>query len=693
MDLKDPLEKHFRLRPTQTRALSKMGLRSIENLLYHLPTRYVGEQDFVIAKVMSGNTRKGWSKRVPIAEMQLEDLAGRKIRAIWFSQAYMAKLFPEGTVVRLSGKSKDYRGTISFTNPKIERANEETSPGQLFENGSPCLVPIYPKSRGISSLWLTYAIQKVIKSGLPEKLEDPIPGEVLRRYNLPTLSSSIVIIHSPKRDSDARAARKRFAFQEIFLIQLSHQMAKHVYEQKKGYRIAGKSAAEEFTKRLSFVPTGAQVKALDSILSDMSKGRPMMRLLEGDVGSGKTFVAAAAAYAAIQSSLQVAYMAPTEILAKQHFESFVGFYKHLPDIEIGLLTGSECRKFPSKIGTVATGTHISRTLMLKRIAAGQMNIVIGTHAHIAPSVKWQKLALAIIDEQHRFGTKQRASLAHKGILAPHLLSMTATPIPRTLALTIYGDLDLTLLDESPPGRKPIVTKVVSPKAREGVYEHIREEIRSGRQTYVICPRIDEPDPEKELALETKDVKTETDKLGNDIFPEYVVGMIHGKMKPSEKEEIMGEFARGEIHILVATSVVEVGVNVPNATVIIIEGAERFGLAQLHQLRGRVLRSSHQAYCYLFTSSEDSAVPKRLAIIEKAKNGFELAEEDLKLRGPGSLGGGKQWGISDVGMEALQNLKMVEAARIEAKNILGKDPSLDQYPTLAKQRTSALRHLE
>jgi len=710
MQTSDLLMEHFRLKPAQAKALKKLGLLTVKNLLHHLPARYTSQDESVVAKVISQGTRKGWHKRVAIAEMALEDLSGGKVKAIWFSQAYMAKKFSEGAIVRLSGKSKEYKGARSFTNPTIELANKRDMTGPLFSsdliNDSHQLAPIYPESRGISSLWLTYAIQKVLKSGIMEKLEDPIPKEILVKYKLPSLHSSLIFIHNPKRESDAKAARKRFAFQEIFFIQLARQKLRQEYVETGAYQIKKTSKIS-----VPFTPTRAQDEALEKILADMKHAHPMMRLLEGDVGSGKTYVAVQAAHAVMQSppagGLQVAYMAPTEILAKQHFESFIQMFKldtRYPTVQIGLLTGSECRKFPSKI-EVSGHTQVARTQLLKWIADGSMSIVIGTHAHIAESVKWKRLALVIIDEQHRFGTKQRATLAQKNLeigspsggsiskFAPHLLSMTATPIPRTLALTIYGDLDLTLLDESPPGRKPIITKIVNKHERAEVYEHIRREIKSGRQAYVICPRINEPDPEKELALETKDVMSEVEKLGNEIFPEFIVAGLHGKMKPSEKDEIMQEFANNEINILVATSVIEVGINIPNATIIIIEGAERFGLAQLHQLRGRVLRSSMQAHCYLFTSKEDASIPARLKALEKAKSGFELAEQDLKLRGPGSLIGSKQWGISDVGMEALQNLKMVEAARTEARAILEADPELKNHPLLSANLATKPHHFE
>ncbi len=382
-------------------------------------------------------------------------------------------------------------------------------------------------------------------------------------------------------------------------------------------------------------------------------------------------------------------MAPTEILARQHFESFINYFRPPaggPGVQIGLITGSGCYKFPSKIPTPGgNATTISRSQLLKWVANGEIPILVGTHALIQKSVKFKNLAYVIVDEQHRFGVEQRARLARK-TAAPHLLSMTATPIPRTLALTIYGDLDLTLLDELPVGRRPIITEIVAEEKRAAAEEKIRAELRTGRQAFVICPRIDEPDPTKALALQTKSAKAEAKRLQEKVFPEFVVGLVHSKLKPKDKEAVMADFAAGKINILVATSVVEVGVNVPNATVIVIEGAERFGLAQLHQLRGRVFRSSHQAYCFLFTDSQTKTAQERLKALERAKNGFELAELDLKLRGPGTLGGREQWGLSDVGMEALKNLKMVEAARTEAQKLLAADPTLKAHPALAAALT-------
>lgn len=416
----------------------------------------------------------------------------------------------------------------------------------------------------------------------------------------------------------------------------------------------------------------------------------MSRLLEGDVGSGKTAVAATAVYAITAThpvgqdygNLQVAYMVPTEILAQQHFESFIKYFIGT-GIQIGLITGSGCKKFPSKTNPDGW-TDISRKQLLSWVANGEIPVLIGTHALIQKTVRFKHLALAIIDEQHRFGTIQRQTLREKEMIFPHLLSMTATPIPRTLALTIYGDLDLSLLDEMPVGRKPILTEIVLPQCRDAVYEKIKIELKAGRQLYIICPRIDEPDPSKEKAIAAKSVKEEAKRIKKDIFPEYTINILHSKMTPKEKEKVMNAFATGETRILVATSVVEVGVNVPNATIIIIEGGERFGLAQLHQLRGRVIRSSHQAFCFVFADTKTKKSVERLQALKKASSGFDLAEYDLAQRGSGELSGRKQWGITDIGMEGIKNIKMVEAARTEASKLITHNPTLKNYPLLRER---------
>lgn len=715
----------FRLTPAQRSGLKKLRIETAADLLLFFPARYgekadlkkiqdlkAGDYASVTAQVMSSKTLKGYKSKIPMAELHVADDTGR-IKAIWFHQAYMAKKVPEGGFARLTGTVQDRAGELYFANPELESASgiDLGSDGSLFESGEITATPVYPESSGVSSLWLQHSIQKLLRAKVHEQISDPIPEEILAQYNLPSLKTALVWIHTPKKDADATAARKRFAFEEIFFIQLSRQMMRQAYEANPTFQInPTEKVVAEFTSRFPFLPTKAQHTAIQTILSDFKSGKPMLRLLEGDVGSGKTAVAATVAYSAVSTrpldsargnlqsfgTLQVAYMAPTEILAKQHFESFIELFKHLP-VNIALITGSGCKKFPSKINPEGW-TDISRTQLLKWVASGEIAILVGTHALIQKAVKFKHLALVIIDEQHRFGVMQRAKLAQKNnsqsSLVPHVLSMTATPIPRTLALTIYGDLDLTLLDELPAGRKQIVTDIVLPAQRDAVYEKIKKEMKTGRQLYIICPRINEPDPTKEMAILAKSVTAEAERLQKTVFQEYSVGVMHGKLNPKEKDRVMQEFAEHKLDILVATSVVEVGVNVPNATIIIIEGAERFGLAQLHQLRGRVQRSSYQPYCYVFTDSKSEKTLARLSALKTAKNGFELAEQDLMLRGGGELSGSKQWGISDLGMEAIKNIKMVEAARAEAKKLIEKDPELKKYPALAAHISkSTLTHLE
>ncbi|HYC83275.1 MAG TPA: ATP-dependent DNA helicase RecG [Candidatus Paceibacterota bacterium] len=694
----------FRLNPIQKAALKRLAITSASDLLYYLPARYEapgiirriaelesGEETVVFGKVTFADTRKAWTTKRPMGEITLEDQTGT-IKATWFNQPYLAKKVPVGSWAKLRGKIVKRKDELCMSNPDIElvsekQAHTETLFQAATETGDNNVwtgpAPVYPETRGLSSGWFHYHIRTVIGKGLHLSLPDPIPEAILKKYNLPSLATALVWIHTPQKENDAIAARKRFAFQEIFLIQLRRLKDKEEYQKNKPFKVdVKKSDVQEFLGRFPFKATEAQERAIATIINDLDSDRPMTRLVEGDVGSGKTAVAATVAFAAVKAGFEVAYMAPTEILAKQHFESFIQYFAHM-GLQVGLITGSECRKFPSKVDPHGH-THISRSQLLKWVAEGQIPILVGTHALIQKSVKFKNLALAIIDEQHRFGVMQRNKLVTKDDKlnrVPHLLSMTATPIPRTLALTIYGDLDLSVLDQMPAGRKPIITDIVPEARREEAYEKIRSELKAGRQAYVICPRIDEPDPTKEMALLAKSAKAEAERLQKSVFKEFRLGLLHGKMKPGEKEDIMQEFSSGDIDILVATSVVEVGVNVPNATLIMIEGAERFGLAQLHQLRGRVVRSSHQAYCFAMSDTKNKKSFERLNALKTAKNGFELAELDLMLRGAGQLSAGKQWGVTDIGMEALRNLRMVEAARAEAQSLLKTDAALKRYPLL------------
>jgi len=709
MKLHDKLEEKFRLDINQKKALKKLNLFSVSDLLFHFPVRYSdmsaikkinelipGETATIYGKISKLKTKKSFHSKIPMGEGEIEDLTG-KIKITWFHQAYLAKMIYEGENVKLTGKVTQGKNGIYLANPEFEKAPniEIDSHNTLFnktnEDNAGFSYPIYHETRGITSKWFYHAIEKILKDKTLDKIEDYIPADILKKYNLPSLKTSLIWIHKPKDVKNAETARKRFAFEEVFCIQLERQHDKLEYKKNKSFQILSeKNDMEEFLKRFPFDPTNSQKKSIDTILSDMAKIYPMSRLLEGDVGSGKTAVAATASYITVKQrpngqnfgNLQVAYMAPTEILASQHFESFIQYFKHLP-INIGLITGSGCKKFPSKVKP-SGWTDISRAQLLKWTANGEMPILIGTHALIQKTVKFKNLALVVIDEQHRFGTSQRRKLVRKDGVAPHLLSMTATPIPRTLALTIYGDLDLSLLDEMPSGRKKIITEIITPDKRAETYEEIRKELQKGKQLYVICPRIDEPDPEKEMAVQAKSAIAEAKRLEKEIFPEYEIGILHSKMSKDKKENVMKDFTDAKINILCATSVIEVGVNVPNATVIIIEGAERFGLAQLHQLRGRVIRSNDQAYCYVFADAKSQKTIDRLKALKTAKNGFELSELDLSLRGAGELSGTKQWGITDLGMEAIKNIKMVEAARTEAIHMIKDDQELSNYPLLKQK---------
>ncbi|MFA6397840.1 MAG: ATP-dependent DNA helicase RecG [Candidatus Paceibacterota bacterium] len=723
MDLNSLIKDEFRLTEEVKRGLKKLKLETVRDILYYFPSRYSdlseiklikdlipGETSTIYGKIIKAKTKKGFRSKIGVGEAEIEDLSG-KIKITWFNQAYMAKMVHVGQNVKLTGRVTSGKNGVYLANPEMEKTIDIPidSRKTLFEKEKKennFRYPIYAETRGLTSKWLYHAIEKIFKSGILQDLDDYIHEEIIKKYNLPSLKSALTWVHIPKNENDALSARKRFAFEEVFFIQLERQRMKAEYKKNKSFKIeVDKKDIDEFVSRFPFKPTASQNKAIEQINEDLVKTHPMARLLEGDVGSGKTAVAATISYAIIKNrplkllpskssgdqpsadlaerqtfgNLQVAYMAPTEILASQHFESFIQNFKHL-NINIGLLTGSTCKKFPSKVSPDGW-TTISRPQLLKWVENGEIPILIGTHTLIQKSVKFKNLALAIIDEQHRFGTEQRSKLIRKDGIAPHLLSMTATPIPRTLALTVYGDLDLTLLDEMPHGRKQIITEIITPEKREQTYDEIKLELKKGRQLYVICPRIDEPDPEKELALNVKSVTAEAKRLKKEIFQKEEIGILHSKMSKDKKEEVMKDFSEGNIDILCATSVVEVGVNVPNATIIIIEGAERFGLAQLHQLRGRVIRSEHQAYCYVFADTKTQRSLDRLKALKTAKNGFELSELDLSLRGAGELSGKKQWGISDLGMEAIKNLKMVEAARLEATELIKKDFDLKKYPKL------------
>ncbi|MFA6251156.1 MAG: ATP-dependent DNA helicase RecG [Candidatus Paceibacterota bacterium] len=715
MYLNDNIESHFRIDINQKKALARLRIITIRDLLYYFPSRYTdisefrhintlkdGELATVIGQISNLKTKKGFKSKIPMGQAVITDLTG-KINIIWFHQPYLAKMLREGTTVRVTGKiseSKNYG--LTLTNPEISK--EDILPIDLHdslfqkkESGEQYGFPVYPESKGITSKWMYHAIGKILKNDCVKNIPDYLDKKTLEKYKLPSLHTALVWIHTPQKKEHAEIARKRFAFEEVFFIQLARQQERKRYEELFSYKmVVHDKDIKDFISRFPFKPTHSQENAIKIILDDLKKDKPMSRLIEGDVGSGKTFVAATVAYAVIKNrpvgvdfgNLQVAYMAPTEVLAVQLFENFIKYFEHT-GISIALMTSSGCRKFPSKSASwengkqIKTWTSIARNQLLKWIKNGEIPIVIGTHSLISTKVEFEDLGLVIIDEQHRFGTNQRMKLAKKEGHSPHYLSMTATPIPRTLALTIYGDLDLSIIDEMPAGRKQVITEIVTENKRAVAYEKIKKELESGRQVYVICPKIDESDDEEKIKLDVKNVTGEAKRLKKEIFQDYRIEIMHSKMTKIKKEKVMSDFSKHLIDILVSTSVIEVGVNIPNATVIVIEGAERFGLAQLHQLRGRVIRSTYQSYCYLFADAKTEKTIERLKALTKASNGFELAELDLSLRGAGLLSGDKQWGITDLGMEAMKNIKMVEAARTEAISLIEKDIDLKSYPLLAE----------
>ncbi|MDP3794629.1 MAG: ATP-dependent DNA helicase RecG [bacterium] len=705
--------------------LRRLGITTIRQLLLHLPHRY---EDFsltvpigalgpdqtatVRGTVTSVKNIRTFRRRMNLTEAVVEDDSGA-IKAVWFHQPFIARRLAKGTLVSLSGKVSADQSSMYLSNPAYEivRGDEASAPAPSVHTGR--LVPVYPETSGLSSKWLRFLMQKAFKKvgDVPEVL----PPEVIERQKLLTLGDALKKAHFPDRLAEAARAKRRLAFNEIFFIQLGALAERMRLAQEEAPPVPfDLEAVKAFVGTLPFSLTVAQRRAAWEILQDIAKPTPMNRLLEGDVGSGKTVVAAIAIWTCLRKGYQAAVMAPTEILARQHFATL---HKFLPEARIGLCVSSE--------RSDSEGSRMKRLEFADAVRQGRIGVVVGTHALIQKDVTFDKLALAIVDEQHRFGVDQRAALmkkADRGESAddktesrelkppiPHLLSMTATPIPRTLTLTLYGDLDLSILDELPKGRQKIVTRVIPPALRDQTYAFMRAQVREGRQVFVVCPRIEgEKTIEGDLPQATlvsaakrpaaqtlfdnralawadaKAVLDEYEKLSKRVFPDLRVAMLHGKMKPKEKEAVMEKFLQRQHDMLVSTSVIEVGVDVPNATIMAIEGAEHFGLAQLHQFRGRVGRGAHQSHCFLFTDSPAKVANRRLNAIVTAASGFALAEEDLRIRGPGDFHGVRQAGLPDLAMASLYNLEFITAARREAEALLRRDPQLARHPALRRE---------
>ena len=697
ISLATPIEKTPRIHPRIVRPLKRLGIATLRDLLFHFPSRYQEFSDAkpiaeiekgaqvtiegVLEKLSQGRTAH---KHLHLIQARVRDASGG-IKVIWFGQPHLARTLKPGALYRFSGKAAIGPAGLSLQNPAYERIQAVGSDLRGVHTGG--LVAIYPETEGITSRWIRFLIKSLLPAAA--SLEDPLPAPLRDAHGLPELSTALRHIHFPASLQEAKSAEKRFAFQELLLLQLRAMRERSRLKQASAPAIEADAALlKRFVSSLPFALTNAQRRAIWEIANDMAKGKPMNRLLEGDVGSGKTLVAAAAALLATRQNFRVAFMAPTEILALQHFDSLTRILSPF-GVGISLLTAAHKHTHPGH------------------------SIIVGTHALIQKGLTFENCGLIIVDEQHRFGVAQRGALLKQHTdrtpLTPHFLSMSATPIPRTIALTLYGDLDLSVLDEMPHGRVPVRTQVVRSAERNKIYEFIREKIAKGEQAFVVCPRIEKSDSDatpaapasqqKLFAAEMKAVKEEYKKLAEKIFPEFRVDILHGKMKPKEKEKTLNDFRNRATHILVSTSVIEVGVDIPNATIMLIEGAERFGLAALHQFRGRVGRGRAQAYCFLLPT--DDAEPayglaaRRLAILEETTDGFALAERDLEIRGPGDIFGTEQWGATPILIMALKNRNLVREVRTAAIQIAKESPDLRLYPALRQELAilEAAHHLE
>ncbi|MGB9680957.1 MAG: ATP-dependent DNA helicase RecG [Minisyncoccia bacterium] len=704
MELKinDSVAKIKGVGPRSLKALSRLSIKTIKDLLYYFPFRYedfsnikkiadlqAEEKISIVAQVKKVGLRRTWRKKMFIVEADLEDETG-SIKAIWFNQAYLIKSLKKGATLSLSGKIVKKGKKFILSNPSFEILSSSKEGEGVFSSlkHTARLVPIYSETEGLSSK----AIRTFIRYALDLRFEikEYLPECLLKKYNLLPIDKALYSIHFPSTLEEAQRARDRFVFESLLFSQIYLLRLKVKNRFLKFPKIKlDIELLKKFTQSLPFELTTSQKKSLYEISLDLSR-KPMNRLLEGDVGSGKTIVAMGAALLAINSGYQVAFMAPTEVLAKQHYQKFKELLKEFK-IKIGLVTSSERRIYDNGLEG-----KISKNALKKILNYSFPLILIGTHALIQKDIKFPKLGLVIVDEQHRFGVEQRKKLIAqtKNPEVPHLLSMSATPIPRTLALVFYGDLDVSIIDELPEGRKPIITEVVTKRQINKVYQFVREEILKGRQAFFVCPRIEEKElPQLEnvkakdllslaekLKAEVKAVKKEYQKLKEEIFPDLRIGMLHGKMKPQEKDEIMRKFLNKEMDILVSTSVIEVGIDVKNASIIVIEGANHFGLAQLHQFRGRVGRSIYQSYCFLIPDNFSPATLERLKAMIKYNDGFKLAEIDLHLRGPGEFLGTRQSGIPDLVMKSLLNKNLIEKTHQEAENLLKEDFSLKKWPS-------------
>jgi ATP-dependent DNA helicase RecG len=651
--------------PTNAERLEKLGIKTLRHMLYHFPRRYddysqlltirqlkYGQEVTVIGQVKSSAVRRVRGKS-QLSEVVIDDETGA-IRATWFNQPWVAKNISEGDQIVLSGKVDQYLGRLVMNSPEWE-------PIEAEHLHTKRIVPVYRLTADIGQRWLRGMMNKVVQYWAP-RVEDPLPTEVQEAAEVIPLGEALLQVHFPDSEDLLHAARYRLAFDELFVLQLAVLQQKQLWQGQSARAfappddwLAGQLA------RLPYQLTKAQQLALNELLGDLGSGRPMNRLLQGDVGSGKTVVAALAMAAVAQAGAQAAIMAPTSILAEQHFAS-------LSD----LLAGEGGPLQPDEIKLMVGATKANEKKEIRAgLKSGAVKLVVGTHTLIEDPVVFSELELIVIDEQHRFGVEQRAALRDKGN-NPHVLVMTATPIPRSLALTLYGDLDLSIIDEMPPGRQAVSTHILFPRERERGYNLIRKQAEEGRQAYIIYPLVEgEAENEEQAAVQ------QHKRLAEEVFPTYTLTLLHGRMNADDKEANMAKFRDGEAQILVSTTVIEVGVDVPQATAMMIEGANRFGLAQLHQLRGRVGRGADKSYCLLIPEHNEAAENERLQAMVNSNDGFELAETDLQQRGPGQFLGTQQSGFHDLRLASLTDARMIVRARQVAEGLLGRDPNLSQ----------------
>lgn len=658
MNLDSPISELPKVGPILTRKFEKLGIKTIEDLFYHAPSRYLDYSQIVpINKIQPNETVTIHAKIISIKnvyskrglKMQIgsvEDSSG-KLQVVWFNQPFLIKTLYPGKMVSLSGKIGFFSKKLCMSSPDYELIDND---GQNLHTGR--LVPVYPETSGLSSKW----IRRVLLTALSNnylKFDEFLPEDILIKYKLEKFGRAIKHIHFPNSLKEAEEGRKRLAFDELLFMHLRSLRRKNAWRKNK---IAKKLTIDHASiiriiEALPFKLTVSQSKAINEILSDLSKPTPMNRLLEGDVGSGKTVVAAIGMFVAFLNGRQSAIMAPTQILAQQHFETLGKIFESYK-VRVSLITSE-----------------------IKKIELGRTDIFVGTHSLIHKKVNFDKLALVVIDEQHRFGVEQRAHLVKKSG-TPHVLTMTATPIPRTVALSMYGDLDLSILKEMPKGRLRITTWVVPEQKRRGAYDWIESQITSHKsQVFIVCPLI--KDSETETLADVKSVTSEFNNLKL-IFGNLKLGLLHGRLKPKEKEKVLNDFRNQKIDILVTTPVVEVGIDIPGATIILIEAAERFGLAQLHQLRGRVGRSDKKSYCLLFSNYRSGNAYRRLKAMERNHSGFELAELDLKMRGPGEIFGTAQSGFPELKIASWNNYGLIKDAKDVAEGVI-KNPK--EFPLL------------